>query len=93
MCNPLEPRFGYCLSELQVREVRMRLAEDRAFFRRVAVDANERSEKAEARSEGAEAARLGAVIGAIVGSASAVVLGILTGILVDRLVLTPSAAP
>ncbi len=82
LCNPSEPRLGFCLSDAQVQEIRMRNKEDRTHYQRLAIDAIEGQDKALAREQAANAGRVKAVIGGVVGGIGALLIGIGSGIVV-----------
>lgn len=79
LCNPTYPDGGFCLSIEQAKEIRLRIAEDRAHWQRLAIDTVEQGEKsvalAQARQADAEGARAKAVAGAVLGSILALLVG------------------
>lgn len=81
LCDPVDPDKGFCLSIAQARELYMRIGEDRAHFKRLAVAAIETQDKALALVDGIEARRMSAVYGGVFGSVGAVVLGVAIGII------------
>lgn len=91
LCSRLEPSRGFCLSDAQVQEIRMRYNEDRIYFENVAVNALEASEKALARLSGTQSVAARAVLGAVLGSIAALLAGVGTGILLGWYLLQPAA--
>lgn len=92
LCDETRPEMGVCLSAGQVREIWLRFGEDQARFKRVAIDAVEGRDKAQARAEDEAAAKQRAQLGAVLGAAGAFLVGIGAGFLLDRF-LPRQAAP